>query len=374
MQKVCHFSSAHPSDDPRILYKECASLARAGYDVYFVTQGEDAIVNGVKVIGAGAFSGTGLMGKLKRMFGFSRKVFEKAVALDCDIYHLHDPELLQYVKPLKRMGKKVIFDCHEDYANDLKTGTRKSIPKPLWSISSKVYSNFERRAVRDVDAVITVNEALVEKFKNQGCNVALVTNFPLLKPLEDTCKREENSSFEIVFMGKQPLNYEQSAILRAIADMDDVIYRIYGADCVLLEDQLKDLPGFNRVRLMGRVPFDQSFKHLQNCNAGIGLPVSDAFRNTIGNTKIFEYMMAALPVIWSSSSTWDSVIVEGGCGITVDPLDEVAIKNAIEYLKDNSQVAELMGKKGRLLIERDFSWESQELVLIDLYSNLTGCN
>lgn len=43
----------------------------------------------------------------------ARQVYEQALHLDCDIYHLHDPELLQFAKALKRHGKKVIFDSHE---------------------------------------------------------------------------------------------------------------------------------------------------------------------------------------------------------------------------------------------------------------------
>ena len=40
MTKVCHLTSAHPSNDPRIFHKQCASLAREGYDTYLVARGE----------------------------------------------------------------------------------------------------------------------------------------------------------------------------------------------------------------------------------------------------------------------------------------------------------------------------------------------
>lgn len=33
MIHVCHMTSAHASDDTRIFYKECVSLAKAGYEV-----------------------------------------------------------------------------------------------------------------------------------------------------------------------------------------------------------------------------------------------------------------------------------------------------------------------------------------------------
>lgn len=40
MIKVCHMTSAHGMEDDRIFYKECVSLANAGYEVYLVELGE----------------------------------------------------------------------------------------------------------------------------------------------------------------------------------------------------------------------------------------------------------------------------------------------------------------------------------------------
>ena len=49
---VVHVSTVHPATDPRILLKECASLAESGLSVALVATGEapTAIVPGVQVI------------------------------------------------------------------------------------------------------------------------------------------------------------------------------------------------------------------------------------------------------------------------------------------------------------------------------------
>ena len=57
MIKVCHMTSAHSPHDTRIFYKECVSLAKAGYEVYLVQRGECCEEIGVHVVGVGQPSG-----------------------------------------------------------------------------------------------------------------------------------------------------------------------------------------------------------------------------------------------------------------------------------------------------------------------------
>ena len=102
-------TSAHASDDTRIFYKECVSLAKAGYEVSLVARGPAREEAGVRVVGVGVPSG----GRLFRMLFFARRIYRQALALDAEVYHLHDPELLPYGLRLKRRGKVVIFDSHE---------------------------------------------------------------------------------------------------------------------------------------------------------------------------------------------------------------------------------------------------------------------
>lgn len=92
MIRVCHMTSAHSPWDTRIFHKECVSLAQAGYEVYLIQRGESHEQAGIHVIGVGQPTG----GRLSRMTAFSKKVYETALALDADIYHFHDPELIPY--------------------------------------------------------------------------------------------------------------------------------------------------------------------------------------------------------------------------------------------------------------------------------------
>ena len=126
--KVCHMTSAHTQEDIRIFHKECVSLAQAGYETYLVSSGTKYEKNGVHMIGIGEPE----QSRRKRMTQYTRKVYKAAKEVDADVYHFHDPELLPYGLKLKKNGKKVIFDSHEDVSAQIKDKTW--IPKPIRKI------------------------------------------------------------------------------------------------------------------------------------------------------------------------------------------------------------------------------------------------
>jgi hypothetical protein len=49
-----------------------------------------------------------------RIFIASKKIYSLALSKNADIYQIHDPELISFGLKLKKKGKKVIFDSHED--------------------------------------------------------------------------------------------------------------------------------------------------------------------------------------------------------------------------------------------------------------------
>ena len=134
--KVCHLTSAHKAKDDRIFVKECISLAKAGYEVYIIApDAENRVCDNVHFLGINSFKIKS--SRVRRFVKVGRLVYQKAVELDADIYHLHDPELLLYGLKLKHRGKKVIFDSHEDVPNQILSKTW--IPGLLRSFVARIY-------------------------------------------------------------------------------------------------------------------------------------------------------------------------------------------------------------------------------------------
>ena len=159
--KVCHMTSAHPQEDIRIFYKECVSLASAGYDTYQVSCGQTYDKFGVHLIGVGDQQKS----RRDRMLKSARKVYQAAKKINADVYHFHDPELLPYALKLKKIGKIVIFDSHEDVPDQIMDKTW--IPMFFRKLVSWLYKSFETFVVRKIDAAVTATPHIARKFKNR---------------------------------------------------------------------------------------------------------------------------------------------------------------------------------------------------------------
>ena len=172
--KICHLTSVHTQEDIRIFHKECVTLAKAGYDTYQVSCGSCYQKNGVHLIGVGEAEKK----RLKRVCVFAKKVYRKAKVLDADIYHLHDPELLPYGLKLKKAGKTVFFDSHEDIPAQIMDKTW--IPILFRRIISKLYVKYETHAVKRLDAVVAATPYIAGKFEARAPKVITVNNYPKL--------------------------------------------------------------------------------------------------------------------------------------------------------------------------------------------------
>ncbi|MFM1913059.1 MAG: hypothetical protein RIR51_897, partial [Bacteroidota bacterium] len=89
--------------------------------------------------------------------------------------------------------------------------------------------------------------------------------------------------------------------------------------------------------------------------------------------KLYEYMLAGLPVICSNFPSFKKIIDLNQCGISVDPTDPKSIANGILKLKEMPNLEEL-GMNGKLSVLNSFNWGIEEKKLINFYQNLMGEN
>jgi glycosyltransferase involved in cell wall biosynthesis len=126
------------------------------------------------------------------------------------------------------------------------------------------------------------------------------------------------------------------------------------------------------VEYLGRVPHLDILKWLQRARVGLipWLPTPNNLKGT--PVKLFEYMLAGIPVVASDFGFISLIVRDTGCGLLVPPGDATALSKAIEVLlRDPAKAAE-MGQRGwRAVIDR-YNWGSEEKKLVALYESLAG--
>lgn len=355
MVKVCHVTSAHDPEDVRIFQKECISLANHGYEVSQIVKGDSYIKDKVKIVGFGRASGN----RYTRMTKTAHLVYQKAVEIDADIYHLHDPELMIYAGKLKKLGKKVIFDSHEDIPAQIMD--KHWIPKPLRKLVSVIYQKYETSVARNIDAVVAATPYIAARFENRSPRVVIVNNFPKLDDIlfhDDPFSHREAVA---CYAGGLSLIRGEKVMCEASKEMEGQ----------LILAGKKTLDGseaaFKNVRYVGSLNRN-GINELYGSSI-VGLVVLMPTGNYINSQpiKMYEYMAAGLPFVCSNFDMWREVVNKTEAGICVDPYDTHAIASAVNYFFNNREEAQQMGLKGRKAVENVYNWGVEEAKLLDLY-------
>lgn len=366
MVKVCHMTSAHGEEDVRIFHKECVSLANAGYDVYLVECGESREKNGVHIVGVGEIPKS----RRKRMTEGAKKVYEAARAVNADIYHFHDPELLPYGMKLKRAGKKVIFDSHEDY---LSTITEKTyIPSYLRKIISWGYGKYEKYVCSHFSGVIACYHWTQDRLTSVCPNMCLIFNFPIIY---SALTAPDYSSRKVCFAGGISAQYNLDTAIKAISCVEGAGLLLAGDQNTEMYRTLVDLPEWRCVDFQGQLPHRELPERVyQKSSAGIVLldyiAQCHGHVGNLSNIKLFEVMAQGLPVVCTDFQLWKEVIDEYACGICVDPHDVSQIETALRTLLCNPDVAKQMGQNARRAVEEKYNWASEEKKLLALYEKI----
>lgn len=371
-KKVCHVTSAHPRYDVRIFHKECKSLANNGFDVTLLVNDNlpNESIDGVKIVSTQMKP----KNRYERMVKSKMKIKTLMLEIDADIFHFHDPELLPEAAWIKKKGKKVIFDFHEDVSQQILFKTW--IPGKLRKTVSSIYKSYEKNKAKSFDAIVTVTPKFVERLKMINPNTIMVTNYPIITK-ENNKNNEVPKNKAICFAGGISSQWNHENIINAIKSIEGVEYILAGSGSQEYIEKLQKLEGWDKVRYLGRISHDEVVKIYNESMIGMTLlsnntQVGD--EGTLGNTKIFEFMEAGLPVICSKNKIWKDIVENNKCGIPIDPENVTEITSAITKIITNPKLASEMGVNGKKAVCNEFNWETQEKVLLDLYKSMKTFN
>lgn len=361
---VCHLTSVHKSNDVRIFLKECTSLAKKYETTLIAVNGVEGTYNNVNVINVPVK----ISNRLERFTKAVDAVYKKALELNCDLYHLHDPELLRIAIKLKRKGKRVIYDAHEDLPEQLlsKPYLNKSVAKVI-SFGLRYYEN---DIASKLDAVVTATPFIRQRFAKINKHTIDINNYPLFKEL-DQSEVSETKENKVCYIGGVTK-------IRGLAEIVDALELSGGVRLDLagefsnrdFEQSIKSKKGWTQVNELGFINREKSLEVKKKSLAGLVtfLPVANHI-NAQPN-KIFEYMASGLPVIGSNFPLWKTIIEDNQVGICVDPTDPKEIADAIVYILEHPDVAKKMGDRGKELVLEKYNWNIEEQKLFHLYDRI----
>lgn len=365
--KIAHLTSAHPRYDARIFLKECRSLAASGHRVTLIVADglPDEERDQVRIFGVARPNG-----RLRRMLATTRAVFERAVREDADLYHLHDPELLTIALKLKKLGKRVVFDSHEDVPRQILS--KHYLWKPVRGLVSRMAAVYEARVCARIDAVVAATPYIRDKFLRINPRTIDVNNYPMLDELHPPQPEEDRARAAACYIGGISsvrgivelvcaMEYVSSGLRLAIAGnyIEPGLY-----------DSLRRMPGWQRCDDLGWQTREGVRNVLQRSRVGmVTLHPTPAYLQSLP-VKMFEYMGAGIPVIASDFPLWKEIVGGSDCGLCVDPLKPEAIAEAIDWIAAHPAEAARMGENGRKAVEERYNWQAEARKLAALYAGL----
>lgn len=362
---VCHISTVHPHYDTRIFYKECRSLAKQGYKVYFIVSydGNRKEFEGVNIIPI-----NNSKNRFYRVFIKIWSALKKALQLKADLYHIHDPELIIVAVILRLFGKKVIYDVHENVPMQILNKEYLG-GAFIRKVVSSLFNVFEKFNAHFMTAIIAARPDISERFSEK--KVAVVRNLPVLTSIDKVKPAEKVNEKEIVIYAGMLTE------IRGIKEIIEAVGHLNGkAELWIFGDwdepeyheRCKKLYGYRYVVEKGFIPQDEVYSYMKISNIGVVnfWAVPNHIR-TLPN-KPFEYMACSIPMIMSDFEYWKSIFK--GCYLPVNPKNPKEIAEKIEYLIENKDVAKKMGQNGRRLIEEEYSWEAESNKLFKVYNDI----
>ena len=121
-----------------------------------------------------------------------------------------------------------------------------------------------------------------------------------------------------------------------------------------------------RVEFTGMVVGEKKGETLSNADIFV-LP---SYQDSFGVSAV-EAMATGLPVVVSDQVGVSDSITSSGAGLVV-PLKADALAASIETLLEDKQLQYQMGQSGRVLAEREFSWDAVIDRTIEMYQELTS--
>jgi len=364
--------------DSRVL-KTGMTLLRHGYDVTVVAMHDgdlpiEETVQGLKVHRLPLKTRQWSKNRFIQLFKYGEFFYRLVKGhRKSDIFHCNDVAPLPLAILIKwffNRKAKVIYDAHE-LEFDKKEASSNYYPQRIISFAEKTF-------IKNADAMLTVSpliaKAYVERYKIESPKIVMNCP-PYLRdiPQADLFRKKFGIAPEqkiFLYQGGLIAKRGVEILLEVFKTLDEnfiLVFMGYGTLVDLVKTAAAQYPNIYYHEAVSPMELP---KYTASADVGcVLLQGSSGNHNlTIGN-KIFEYIMAGLPVLAADLAGLRYVLNEHTGIVVKNHHEPVAVKDAVLKIAQ-------WDKKVSLPYLRDaaksYNWEAQEQVLLDTYKKLHG--
>lgn len=301
-----------------------------------------------------------------------------------DVIQICNAELLVILPFINNKKKrKVIFDMHEDFESAILD--KYWIPVKIRKIVSIMYKKYLEMALKKwIDICIVTTPLIKKKFLTYS-NIEVIENYApynneiLLNSeipihIQNSIERN-NDKVKLIFTGLINAQRGVLEVIKSLENNENTVFYLIGLYSNTtqkeIESLVQDKELNDRVFLFESVSYNEMVAIMKQMDVGV-LPYLPYGNHVVTRpNKLFEYMMTSLPIICSNFPLYEEVVSQG-LGISVNPLQQEEIVNAIEKISSSKTLRLKMGKIGNELYKTKYNWQKEEEKLFVIYNNLLG--
>ena len=290
-----------------------------------------------------------------------------------DIYHSNDLNTLPQgylCAKLRFLPKKLVYDSHEVQTS--RTGY------------GRIHGMLERYFVKRADVMIVENHTRAAYNEElYGFYPHVVHNYPFSATLQtknavnlhDLLSLREGEKI-LLYQGGIQTGRGLDKLIEAVPLFKEGVVVLIGDGKIKgeLMQKVRDMQLEDRVKFLPKVPLQDLPAYTANAYLGFQILNNVCFNHySASSNKLFEYMMAGVPVVACSFPEIRKVVEGEAVGLCIDSHNPAEIAWAVNELTQNREKRDSF-RENALSARRNYNWELEKEVLIGLYKKLEEAN
>lgn len=325
---------------------------------------------------------------------FVKEILQKKIKFD--VVYMHDLISAHIGLSLKKkMNCKLIYDVHDLYIETLNQGFPQN-SKGKFSTKHKLMLNlmrllgsiYEKKVIKKVDLVYTVNETCANYLKEEYNreDILYFRNFPKLRPapkkklfLSKTLSISKDKNL-IIYIGSIAKGRHLKNIVKSAKYLNTKNNIVIIGDGVLKEELIKlsqiEKTYNSKLFFMDAMKYNELFGNISEAKIGLMIldPINKSKEFALAN-KICEYMLSGIVPVLSNNIEHQKLDLKNVFSYRINETNPKDIANFCNEIFNNVNELHEKSIKAREAFENLYNWEKEKDFFLNPFNKLIDdCN